>query len=601
MVKLSENQIEILTYLINNNITKYSDIVDNNNIKIKLVKKSIAFLQVFLLDYDSSIELKHGVGVIFKTNKTKDFWNNFIAEHSPIKIEDKVLFELVGAKDYITMSYLSDKLFCSNNTISKIISTYEFNVYKKQNTGIKLNLTSLDKKILSREIILKYIDPFYLDNSIIKFFKNEFNYTLDDDKLEHIKDLLLKLNLPNRDRIYILEYITLILGVIIGYDNKVFNQKIHEVFNTSFDIETNEYYNNIISLNNEKINNKKLLSDMLFYLENKLGILFDFDVEVFIKFSNHIDFLIKNRRTLPSVDLSLIRQISGFKEKYPYSFEIGEYARQYLLVNLNHNIPIEESFYMAIYFQIHFDNQTKHGKINAIIISDHGVGMKHYIAGKITKEARSINITGIYSISEYVDKKDKTLKNTQLIITTVDNNIDSNGIEIIKIDSISIDESISTIKKIAKQQATKKSISTIINNEHIFIKVNFQNKDALLKKINKLLIDELNVSENYLDTLYEREATGSVVNNYLALPHGNPKEVLQNTIVIITLEKPITWNNEEVYVIILFVLTAEFIKNNNDHLSSIFKNMADLNFVSYMRRSKTPEAIKDILISKIRD
>ncbi|MCK8461786.1 PTS sugar transporter subunit IIA [Mycoplasma capricolum subsp. capricolum] len=94
----------------------------------------------------------------------------------------------------------------------------------------------------------------------------------------------------------------------------------------------------------------------------------------------------------------------------------------------------------------------------------------------------------------------------------------------------------------------------IKNKDCIFIVDNFKNKNEAIEFVGLKMV-ELNYIENkYIDFIKQRDRLASVaIGNYLAIPHGTiqGQEFIKNQgIIIVKLNKTMSWNNEKVNWII---------------------------------------------------
>lgn len=100
------------------------------------------------------------------------------------------------------------------------------------------------------------------------------------------------------------------------------------------------------------------------------------------------------------------------------------------------------------------------------------------------------------------------------------------------------------------------------------IKINMEalNRNEVLKKIAKLLVESGNVKESYVEALLEREKnypTGLPTESVgVAIPHADTEHVIKPAIAIAVLKEPIEFKamsnpNEEVKVKIVFMLAIK--------------------------------------------
>ncbi|MFI3284300.1 MAG: PTS sugar transporter subunit IIA [Erysipelotrichaceae bacterium] len=118
-------------------------------------------------------------------------------------------------------------------------------------------------------------------------------------------------------------------------------------------------------------------------------------------------------------------------------------------------------------------------------------------------------------------------------------------------------------------------------------------KEEAIHNVGKILVDTGYVKEDYIEAMIEREKTYSTfMGSGLALPHGveaAKKEVLSSGIAIMTFEQPISWDGEEVLIVIGVAGVGE------DHLnilSIICEKMLDETTASSLIKGSADEIYK---------
>ncbi len=92
----------------------------------------------------------------------------------------------------------------------------------------------------------------------------------------------------------------------------------------------------------------------------------------------------------------------------------------------------------------------------------------------------------------------------------------------------------------------------LFSPEFIFTHMDVNSKEECLKTMCKVMETKGVVSEEFYDTVMERERkTTTTIENGVSLPHGSPMAVNESKVAIAFLEKPILWDNEQVQVVFL--------------------------------------------------
>ena len=95
----------------------------------------------------------------------------------------------------------------------------------------------------------------------------------------------------------------------------------------------------------------------------------------------------------------------------------------------------------------------------------------------------------------------------------------------------------------------------------ILIKPQVRNKDQLITMMVKRLEEKGDVTQNYLESVFDRErATTTSIGRGIAIPHGNMAEVNESRIVVAILDEPVKWHEDMVDTIFLLAIkmTSKF-------------------------------------------
>ncbi|HCD43538.1 MAG TPA: transcription antiterminator BglG [Lachnoclostridium sp.] len=95
----------------------------------------------------------------------------------------------------------------------------------------------------------------------------------------------------------------------------------------------------------------------------------------------------------------------------------------------------------------------------------------------------------------------------------------------------------------------------------IMVKPQVRDKDQLITMMVKRLEEKGDVTQNYLESVFDRErATTTSIGRGIAIPHGNMAEVNESRIVVAILDKPVKWHEDMVDTIFLLAIkmTSKF-------------------------------------------
>ena len=142
-----------------------------------------------------------------------------------------------------------------------------------------------------------------------------------------------------------------------------------------------------------------------------------------------------------------------------------------------------------------------------------------------------------------------------------------------------------------------------IDRELIFINMNFENKSELFKFITEELRKRDYVADTYETAINEREIrfpTGFQLKNMnIAMPHADPVNSKADKLVVLTLEKPVEFQNAEdngqLDVSIVFGLVFHNRDKHIDYLMRLSNLIQDSGKLEKIKKSGTKEEIYDLL------
>jgi mannitol/fructose-specific phosphotransferase system IIA component (Ntr-type) len=111
--------------------------------------------------------------------------------------------------------------------------------------------------------------------------------------------------------------------------------------------------------------------------------------------------------------------------------------------------------------------------------------------------------------------------------------------------------------------------------EAIILPIEEKNMESAVKAMVQPLLEEDFVTEEYLQSVLEREEMSSTSLNHIALPHGNPAMVQNTRLVIGRMNHPILWDDSKVSCAFLFAVSSEMLKEKPMLFNTFYRTMAD--------------------------
>lgn len=204
-----------------------------------------------------------------------------------------------------------------------------------------------------------------------------------------------------------------------------------------------------------------------------------------------------------------------------------------------------------------------------------------------------IDIVGTYSVQEYMELGEV---NCDLIIST--ESLPDTEITTLYVTPALKEVELERVREFVRTRNTKYLITNEITEA---IMVHFKgptSKEEVINQMVGVLEQEGYVSEQYLESVYERETISSTAMQDIAVPHGNPKYVHRMKLAIGRASTPVKWEDEEVKYVFLLVVTGELLQQNSRVFTNFYKKISDLEFEINLNEldEKDDEAFKKALI-----
>jgi mannitol/fructose-specific phosphotransferase system IIA component len=97
-------------------------------------------------------------------------------------------------------------------------------------------------------------------------------------------------------------------------------------------------------------------------------------------------------------------------------------------------------------------------------------------------------------------------------------------------------------------------MADILKKENILLNLPTEDREAVIRKCGRMLVDSGYANENYIEGMVKRDNNFSTgIGNYIAIPHGEEaykKDILETGIVVLTYPEGINWHDKTVYLVI---------------------------------------------------
>lgn len=147
-------------------------------------------------------------------------------------------------------------------------------------------------------------------------------------------------------------------------------------------------------------------------------------------------------------------------------------------------------------------------------------------------------------------------------------------------------------------------MSNLYSERLIAVNLEVDSKDSAIEQLICMLDKEnrINSLSEFRDSIYERENESTTeVGEYTAIPHGRSETVIENSVCIATLKKPVIWNfetKEEIDIIFMLAVKKDSSDTHIEILSELASKIMEEDFISNIKNSDSKNEIYKIITEK---
>ena len=147
-------------------------------------------------------------------------------------------------------------------------------------------------------------------------------------------------------------------------------------------------------------------------------------------------------------------------------------------------------------------------------------------------------------------------------------------------------------------------MSNLYSERLIAVNLEVDSKDSAIEQLICMLDKEnrINSLSEFRDSIYERENESTTeVGEYTAIPHGRSETVIENSVCIATLKKPVIWNfetKEEIDIIFMLAVKKDSSDTHIEILSKLASKIMEEDFISNIKNSDSKNEIYKIITEK---
>lgn len=321
----------------------------------------------------------------------------------------------------------------------------------------------------------------------------------------------------------------------------------------------------------------------------------EFDDIFMSRFILHIDNLIKRQENNFSARNPLQENLM---ETYPLLYDIAVFAANIFKRETGYSINNDEISLLALHIGsfIESSNSNKDKVIALYIYANYHDFYQSNIQKLTNRFQSTLNIKYSSSILDYINKTD-SFSDVDLIISEV------NHPNVLKISPFITEEDFNSVyheicSTIEKKNSLMfaKSLSNLFKKEMFFCNINQGNEFALIHQLVTSLKDMNLFNEGFENSVIDREkASPTCFTNHVAIPHAITQHVKRSFISITTFDKPQTWANKQVSLVILIGIAYPDRKMFRSVFNNLVKQIKDDSLVARLSRCNTYEELLSII------
>lgn len=593
---LDRREKEIVTILLDNEVTTISQIAEIMQLSNKTISQSLKSIDNYFEGSDTSLirKPKVGISLVGNVDKIYQLIQSTNDQAIPTTKEERVqylCFEILKKSDYFTRQELQDSLFIGKTTLEKdmnkvneIFALFHVTIEWIPGKGSFLNLMEQEKRKLAVDLIYYFWGHKWqvvkTEKSFVHTIEGVPDFAKDFVNLNTLKeiDALLQDYLSKiQQKLSDMSYHSLLLHLLITIerinDGKLLegsHQEKEEAFSSElvqfiealerqFDVclPASEIRFIQIHLTIDDQNENEFLlksSDDDRIRELIKQTIADYDEPSLVGFVVHIKSAIERiRNGLPVINPFVM----DVKQSFPISFDEAIQLKQELEKGLNVSIPVDEVAYLAVHIQTFKERKKEENsyKLKALLVCGSGKGTSQLLAARIRRTFPEIEISRILSIQELAQTK----ITEELILSTV--NLEMKSHDILYVSPVLTQTDQAKIGKFIAE-STQISIRTrefsrLIQPNLIFLDEAFADLESVIRFIGEKLITLNYVKEGIVDSAIEREKLSFTSFGKFASPHGEPKFVNKSTIVFLRLKDEIKWGDAKVKCVFFICIKDE--------------------------------------------
>lgn len=279
----------------------------------------------------------------------------------------------------------------------------------------------------------------------------------------------------------------------------------------------------------------------------------------------------------------LLKQV---KQKYPNIYAAVYAAGVFFDKELGMEINEHEMCCLALHLGGAVERNIS--ILTACVVCNYGIGVSQLLRERIERNITDLRIQGVFSIRDI-----RTLRTVQsdFIISTLPLDSYRLGRDVVVVEHLLPAYDMKKIgdkmKQIRKEKLKKKAgigqvqlQKELFNKEFVWLKEEASDKESIIRKLCKALLDAGYVTEGFEASVFEHEEKAPThLGMGVAIPHGYSKYVIRPVVAYATLKKPVRWEGGEtadmIFLLAFNLDEASGLKEETIKFYSVFLDLLD--------------------------
>lgn len=254
--------------------------------------------------------------------------------------------------------------------------------------------------------------------------------------------------------------------------------------------------------------------------------------------------------------------LTEIKNMYPYMFSMVISVLNKSKDLFSEILLEDEVAYIVLHFQASVERQKKviSEKNRAIIVCHLGIGMSHLLRSRIERQMPELHIEHCISRA---DLKKYSPADFDFIISTVAlPDTSEKHIVISPLFDMADQNRLQAFIKLGGATGHKRhsyaTLSHFINEDSIFLQVDLEHRYEVVEMLADSLYKQGLVTKKFIYSAVSRERTSATsIGSSIAIPHGNPSDILDSGVAVAVLKQPLVWGSELVSLVFLLAVVDE--------------------------------------------